>query len=304
MREVHTTPLFTVFTGTYNRGALLHRVYDSLLAQTIRDFEWIVVDDGSTDDTRERISSMVNEDRIRIRYFYKPNGGVHTAHNLAVRHATGKFFMRCDSDDEFLPDSMATFLRVWHSIPPNAVSEYSGVSCLCQDELARIVGDCYPAEIWDSDWQTLSGLKGEKWGVHLTSVLRKFPYPEFEGERHVPEGLVWARLHAHYTTRCVNKPLRIYHSSPDQLTKKIGSVRYRCANAYRLYYGEQLASSLRPARALKTACNYVRVSRGTRLPWRSIISESPRRVLTALVAPVGSALYRIDQLRGFTGRSV
>jgi len=294
-------PLFTVFTGTYNRGALLRRVYECLLAQTLQDFEWLVVDDGSTDDTRQIVAEMIAEGRLRIRYFYKPNGGVHTAHNVAVQHAAGRFFMRCDSDDEFVPEAMQTFVAAWRSILEERHYQFSGVSCLCMDKRGRPIGDPYPRDGWDSDWRTLSELRGEKWGIHLTRILRDFPFPQFKGERQVPEGVVWGRVHDHYRTRCINVPLRIYHAAPDQLSKKISRLRYSCANAYTLYYAEELARKHSTFRKLKLAVSYVRVTRGLGLRWARIISGSPHKVLTALVAPVGLGLYFLDRKRGLAG---
>src|SRR3974390_2817293 len=94
---------FTVFTATYNRAHTLHRVYDSLCAQTLHDFEWIVIDDGSTDNTAELIDDWAKAAQFPIRYFKQNHSGKHVAHNLAVREARGLFFLPLDSDDACLP---------------------------------------------------------------------------------------------------------------------------------------------------------------------------------------------------------
>lgn len=109
-------PLFTVFTATYNRGDLLHRVYEALLVQTNQNFEWLIIDDGSTDSTANSIDAMKRDGRLQIRYFYKENGGVHTAHNMAIRLARGRFFLRLDSDDACSPDAIETLLKAWSTI--------------------------------------------------------------------------------------------------------------------------------------------------------------------------------------------
>lgn len=303
MMKSEAVPLFTVFTGTYNRGPLLRRVYECLLAQTCQDFEWIVVDDGSTDDTRERVAAMVREGRLCIRYFFKPNGGVHTAHNLAVREARGRLFMRCGSDDEFTADAVDAFRAAWLGIPAVARAGYSGVSCLCVDDDGVIVGDSYPSDVWDADWRTLASLRGEKWGVHLTRVLREFPFPVFAGECFVPEGLIWARIHKRYRTKCINTSLRTYSSSPDSLSNQLAQSRYTCGNGYEAYYREQLGYRQPFVRAAKLACNYVRVARGLHASWYRLTRRSPRPVLTALAAPVGELLYRLDRAHGFTGEA-
>jgi glycosyltransferase involved in cell wall biosynthesis len=293
-------PLFTVFTGTYNRGPLLRRVYDCLLAQTCRDFEWLIVDDGSTDDTRERVAVMAAEGKMRIRYLYKENGGVHTAHNLAIREAAGEFFLRCDSDDEFCPKAIQTLSAAWCAIPLDCRGEYSGVSCLCMDGSGAVVGDQYPVDPWDSELPQLSALKGEKWGCHRTDVLRQFPFPEFDGERHVPEGLVWARIAEQYKTRCINAPLRLFHSTPGSVSTKVPRLRYLCANAYRLYYTEQFARPQTLVLYIKVAVNYARVCLGQRWSWTRIIARSPRKAWATVALPLGWAMYRRDRALGLT----
>ena len=102
--------LLTVCTPTYNRAHTLPRLYESLVRQTSQDFEWLVVDDGSTDNTRELVDGWVAEGRIRIRYVYKENGGKPSAHNLGVRMAAGELFFCVDSDD-YLTDNAVEVIR-------------------------------------------------------------------------------------------------------------------------------------------------------------------------------------------------
>src|SRR5690242_10850122 len=115
--DMTKAPLFTVFTPTYNRAHTLHRVFDSLRAQTIRDFEWLVIDDGSVDGTSEQISEWTNTVDFPIRYFKQKNSGKHIAHNLAAREARGQFFLPLDSDDACMPDALERLSYHWNSIP-------------------------------------------------------------------------------------------------------------------------------------------------------------------------------------------
>src|SRR2546423_7154708 len=121
---------FTVLTATYNRAHLLPRVYESLCAQTFRDFEWVIVDDGSTDGTRELVSSW-HED-FPIRYFWKPNGGKHTAVNLGVQEAAGQFIVILDSDDRLIPDTLERLDYHWKQIPDPR--QFAFLVCLCYRE--------------------------------------------------------------------------------------------------------------------------------------------------------------------------
>ncbi len=110
-------PLFTVFTPTYNRAHTLHRVFGSLCAQTLRDFEWLVVDDGSTDDTAALIAGWATAADFPIRYFRQDHSGKHIAHNLAVREARGQFFMSLNSDDACVPQALERIAYHWTTIP-------------------------------------------------------------------------------------------------------------------------------------------------------------------------------------------
>ena len=110
------TPLVTVFTPTFNRAHTLHRVFESLTQQTFRDFEWLVIDDGSTDNTQQLIDSWTQAADFPIRYFFQPNGGKHIAHNTALTLAEGTFLVIADSDDRFIPDALQIFTDTWAAI--------------------------------------------------------------------------------------------------------------------------------------------------------------------------------------------
>jgi len=216
-------PLFTVFTPTYNRAHLLHRVYESLRAQTCRDFEWVVVDDGSTDATGETVARWRSEADFPIHYQWQANGHKKAAFNTGVRMARGLLFLPADSDDWFVPDALERFAAHWNAIPAERRARFSGVCCLCQDEQGRIVGDRFPGD-WGLDANSLEmehrhRTRGEKWGCHRTDVLRAYPFPG--GLRgHVPESVVWRAIARQYQTRYFNEPLRIYcQDAGDQLTR-------------------------------------------------------------------------------------
>jgi glycosyltransferase involved in cell wall biosynthesis len=289
-------PCFTVFTGTYNRAYSLRRVYESLLAQTFQDFEWLIVDDGSTDDTDECVRGMVEEGRLRIRYVKKSNGGVHTAHNVALREARGEFFLRLDSDDACVPYALEALRDKWQEIPENIKDEYSGVSCLCMRSSGEIIGDFYPDSPWDSEYPVLLSLQGEKWGAHRVELLRQHPFPEFAGERFCPESLVWARLHDTYKTRCFNAALRIYFESGDSITRSMTRTRYRSPKGVALYYNEQMRR-LRKFRAFRHAVNYVRFSSANGGVLRTIITAKSKP-LVLLALPLGMVMHVRDRLRG------
>ncbi len=207
---------FTVFTPTFNRGHTLGRVYESLCAQTFQDFEWVIADDGSTDDTPDLVASWQDSAKFPIRYFRKPNQGKHTAFNLGVREAKGRLFLSLDSDDSCYPQALERFWHHWQSIPQDARPGFAALTALCEDENGSIVGQLYPSDIFDSDSSEIKHrykVEGEKWGFIRTEILRAFPYPEPPGVTYVPESVAWIPIAARYKTRFVNEPLRVYHST-------------------------------------------------------------------------------------------
>lgn len=215
-------PIITVFTPTFNRATILSRVYESLLQQTFTDFEWIIVDDGSTDNTKTLIQQWQKKaNTFLIRYFFQQNSGKHIAVNYGVQQAKGVFFIIADSDDRFVPEALEEFYSAWNAIPIKQQSDFSNVWCLCKDEKGNIIGDSFPENTWDAYYYERKYIKkigGEKWNMEQTAILKMFPFPAIhEKGLCVPEGIIWKRIGEIYKTRHINKCLRIYHSSQDGL---------------------------------------------------------------------------------------
>lgn len=216
-------PTFTVFTPTYNRAHTLHRVYDSLKVQTFRDFEWVVVDDGSTDGTFQLIKDWQASSDFPIVYQQQPNYGKHIAFNWGVKKARGSLFLPIDSDDAFLPNSLAVMWHWWQLIPENERQKYTGVVTLCQFEDGQICGNIFAAHPLDTNALELRykyKKRGEAWGFHRTEILKNYPFPEDILVRFVPENIVWDAIAREYKIRCINEPLRVfYQDSGNQITK-------------------------------------------------------------------------------------
>lgn len=210
--DPQTTRTFTVFTATYNRASTLPRVYESLRCQSFRDFEWLIVDDGSTDDTASLVAKWQEQSDFLIRYLPTEHEGMSAARNLGVQQAKGTFFLMLDSDDACVPNALERFKYHWDSIPLAQRASFSAVTALCVDQYGNLVGDEYPDSPTDSN--TIESryrlrVKGEKWGFHRTDVLRRFPFPVGD-ELYLPESLVWHAISREYKTRYVNERLRIY----------------------------------------------------------------------------------------------
>lgn len=222
--------LFTVFTPTYNRANTLYRVYDSLCNQTYKNFEWIIVDDGSTDTTKELIQSYIAENKIKIIYFYQKNSGKHVAVNRGVKLAKGELFVIADSDDSFIPESLEVFYNNWIMLKDKQTS-YKGITCRCIDEVGNKIGNkSIPKPYYDVDelsFRYKFGYKGELWGAIRTDILKEYPFPECDGLKFYPECIVWDSIAKKYVTRYIDDTLRInYHDQNNATTSKI-THRYK-----------------------------------------------------------------------------
>lgn len=217
------TPKYTVFTPTYNRAQTIVRVYESLKSQTYRDFEWVVIDDGSNDDTADIIDKWQHEADFPINYEYQFNSGKHVAFNRAVQIAKGELFLIIDSDDGFKSEALESMLKWWEDIPVDQRVEFTGVVTLCQYENGNICGKPFPSSPLDTNSLDLKfkyKMRGENWGFHRTDVLKLYPFPGDVTVRFIPENLIWDAIARKYKIRCVNEPLRIfYQDSGNQITR-------------------------------------------------------------------------------------
>ena len=214
---------FTVFTPTYNRAHTLSRVYSSLLKQTFKDFIWLIVDDGSTDNTYELVKSWLDKKELEIDYKYKINGGKHTAMAMAFNVAHTKYLIGIDSDDELEPDAIETFKKYWEDIVNDGIEEqFAEVSGLTYNSAGKLVGDFFfphGVDFIDSNWHEMV-LKNHNNNEHIVcwslEKLREcVQIPEdswLNGKVNMlGEFVFWARIGRKYKTRYINRYLRIYH---------------------------------------------------------------------------------------------
>lgn len=291
---------FTVFTPTFNRADTLPHVYESLKEQTFRDFEWLVVDDGSIDETQQIVNAWIQESKFPIRYFYQKNRGKHVAINSAIREAQGELFLIADSDDRFVSDALEQFTLAWDSIPKEKKDSFSGVIALCQDKNMNLIGNRFPQNRLDSDSITMSfwdRVTGDKWRAYRTEIMQRFPFPEITGEKFIAEGLIWNRIARQYKQRFINMALNICEYRKDGLSAS--SLHNRCASprGARLYYQEALALRIPYDIKLKVGLNYIRFSFHGKTPIIKIITDVHCRVLICILLIVGYAQYCIDLFR-------
>ncbi len=297
-------PTFTVFTPTYNRAHTLPRVYVSLQAQTYRKFEWLIVDDGSSDGTQALVQQWQKTAGFPIRYVYQDNAGKHIAHNRALREALGKFMVILDSDDACIPEALERLKYHWDTIPEEQKTKFFGVFTLCTDQTGCLVGDRFPADVLDSDLREVIyrlGIKGDKWFMGLTDIFRQYPFPEHIHRGGVPEGLVWLKIAHRYKARFVNEALRIYYIHYPTLMHE--PTEYH-ARGKQLFHRAVLSDDLAyfryvPFRFFLSAAQYARFSFfvGTGLVEQQRgLTHILAKLLHLMAWPLGLALFGLDEI--------
>ena len=269
----------TVFTATYNRAKLLPRLFDSLLNQTYKDFEWVIVDDGSVDDTHDVVDEFMRRAWFPIKYVKQENQGRHMAINTGVREANGKLFSIIDSDDMYVPSGLADMISAWNELPDSKKESFSGVCGLLSYESGSIVGDRFPSNPFDSDNVSLrlvNGIEGDKISLTRTDVMKAFPYPDNLG-RYAVCSLVWNRIGFKYKCRFINKVIGIVEYQEGGLTDTALKMRVENPKSMRLINRELLESNidLPLKQRIKCLINYARYTMHDGLSFSQIIKAPP-----------------------------
>ena len=250
--------------STYNRGELLKRLYQSLVAQQYKNFEWLIVDDGSTDYTEEIVSNIeesmsTSKFVFPIIYYKQKNGGKHRAINKGVSLATGELFFIVDSDDMLPSKSLSYIVEEYAKIRGDQT--FAGICGLDADSEGRIIGSGLQEEVIEESSIIVRykvGVTGDMKEVFRTDILRQFPFPEFPNERFVPEILVWNRIAKLFKLRYFNKVIYTVEYQPDGLTKAITVIRRNSPRATCQCYKEMLMLDIPLKYKLRALLNYLR----------------------------------------------
>jgi len=295
---------FTVLTTTYNRVDVLKRAYASLAAQSYRDFEWLVVDDGSTDATREQVLAWVAESAFPIRYVWQENAHKKTAFNHGVREARGELLVVLDDDDELTRDTLSRLKKIWDGIGDEQRGNFIGVTGLCARPDGKVVGDLFPADVFDcpaAEMALKHRVRGEKFGCQRVDVLRQFPFPE-DVPGFVPESFVWwAISRAGYLNRFVNQVVRVYHPTPGSLSDRRQAGNRHAVGLYLLnwitlqhhagsFWYDPMTFTMTAARLTRFARSAQAAGHGDVLR-RYPLTQPFSRLMVWLTWPLGWALY-------------
>lgn len=212
----------TIFTPTYNRAHTLIKGYEGLKRQTCKDFKWIIVDDGSTDDTKELVASWIKENIVPIEYYWKSNGGMHTAHNEAYKHIDTELAVCIDSDDYMPDDAVELIIKRWREFGDE---RFAGMIGLDIFEDGYVVGTCFPKGVTECktyDLKRKYGVVCDKKYVYRPEVIKKYlPYPEIEGERYGTVNYLYQVIDQDYDMLCSNDVYCVVEYQPDGLSVNI-----------------------------------------------------------------------------------
>ena len=233
----------TLWTPTYNRARFLPRLYESVKNQTFKDFEWLIIDDGSTDDTKEVVQSFIDEGVVRICYVYKENGGKHTAMKLAYDICNTPYISSVDSDEELLPKAMELWENAWIDIETSGKNDVARVCLFCQNEDGSCVGFgnySLPRDVpyVEETWHELVLHHGCHRELAGSLCLKKFhECCDFDNytwhsdtNRFLGESILWSALGRKYKTRLVNGFSNVYHIDADDSLMRAAADKRKLLN--------------------------------------------------------------------------
>lgn len=243
----------TIFTPTYNRSKLLERIFISLKEQKCKEFEWLIIDDGSNDDTEEVVQDFIKDCAINIRYIKKENGGKHTAHNMAVENAIGDFFLCLDSDDILAQSAVNRILESVSKLQANDC----GFIAYKKDHYGKLLGAPIPEHPERHyglyGYQKNYGINGEYAMILRTDILRKYLFPIIVGEKFMGECVLYDRLELDGFTFCpLQEIVEICEYQQEGLSQNYYKLLCENPAGYALYYLQRLKLS----RDIKEAVMY------------------------------------------------
>lgn len=280
----------TVFTPTYNRAYCLHNCYESLIRQTCKDFVWLIIDDGSTDNTKELVNSWIKENKIPIIYHYQQNQGMHGAHNTAYELINTDLNVCIDSDDFMTDDAVEKILTFWEKFGSDKVSGIIGLDSYFD---GRIIGTRLPdnmkqAKLFDLYYKY--SVTGDKKVVYRTELTKQYPYPLYKDERYVGLAYKYYMLDQQFDLLIMNEVLCRVEYLPDGSTRNMFKQYINNPKGFAFYRIELMKLPFASLKfKFRQAIHYVSSSLISRNG--EFIKETPNKILTILAIPFGVTLY-------------
>lgn len=278
--------LLTIFTPTYNRAHTLKRTFESLCSQKIKDFEWLVVDDGSTDETEHLVRDLNKFADFPVRYFKKENGGKHTAYNLALEYAEGQLFFVLDSDDTIPADFVCTVSQLYAEMAGD--DSIGGAIALISDHIGNLRGIRF-ADNLKTTLMTLirKGYIGEYAFIFKTVHARRFRFPVIESEKYMPLRIVYD-MFEEYHFLAVNKILTIREYHTDGLSYSYNRHLVECPLGFMLFHKNRYLVAQSLSEKISNAiayCAFRHIARG-----KGLETEDFNPVLVRMMSLPGTIL--------------
>lgn len=284
----------TILTPAYNRSHTLYKLYESLEKQSYKEFEWVIVDDGSTDDTKDYIETLINKcNSFKIKYIYKSNGGKHTAINEGIKTISTPLTFIVDSDDFLTEDAVETIHEKWR-IYEN-VPEIGSIWFLQSDTNDKLVGDEFSDNEFISTYTEViinKEIKGDKRAVYLTKARKEFPFPVFENEKFVGESTIHKRIGDRYKCVFVNKVIYKGDYLHDGLSKAGRKMRIKNPLGGMVNSKEFLTNGISINIRIKKMILYITYGYFAKIKVSKIIKESGDTILATICTPLSYLLYK------------
>lgn len=281
----------TIFTPTYNRAHTLGRTYESLCRQSCRDFEWLIVDDGSQDGTPELVEGWIAQGRIPIRCIRQQNQGMHGAHNTAYRHIATELNTCIDSDDYMPDDAVERIVAFWRE---HGSERYAGLVGLDCDPRGRVIGTEFPEDLRETTLQEFyaRGGRGDKKLVYRTDVVARYPeYPLFEGERYVGLAYKYMLIDRDYRLLTLNRPLVVVEYQTDGSSVNMYRQYWNNPRGFAFFRRTEMVCAPTWRRRFVSCIHYVASSLIARD--RRFVAASPRPGLTLCALLPGLLWYAV-----------
>lgn len=284
-----TKPTLTIFTPAYNRAHTLGRTYESLCRQTSKDFEWLIIDDGSSDNTRQLVEEWIKDDVIPIRYIYQENQGMHGAHNTAYQNITTELNTCIDSDDWMPDNAVEIIVTTWNKYGNSTLSGLVGLDVL---EDGSLIGSEFPkgkkyvkvGKFYEE------GGSGDKKLVYRSDIIKSVPdYPIFEGERYFSLAYKYLIVEERYDMLAINKPLAIVEYQQDGSSYGMFRQYWNNPNGWMFYRKFEMVHTSSFIRKIKLSIHYV--SSCIRARRFTQIFNNPQPLMTLILSPIGGLLY-------------
>lgn len=281
----------TVFTPAYNRAHTIGRTYESLCSQTCRDFEWLVIDDGSTDNTEELVRGWIAENKIAIRYIKQQNQGMHGAHNTAYRNIDTELNTCIDSDDYMPHDAVEKIVTFWQKYGSEKYAGIVGLDCM---ENGQVIGGKFDARLKETTLlgYYANGGSGDKKLVYRTEVIKKYPeYPIFEGEKYVGLAYKYMLVDQDYKLLTLNEPLVTVEYQLDGSSYNMYNQYWRNPKGFSFFRRTEMKCEPRFTRRFVSNIHYVASS--IIANDKKFILSSPMKLMTICALPFGALWYYI-----------